>query len=230
MRKGGPANLGRWTLRRSLPITPVCASNLDRNRQSANTYNVKLCALVVFAAMFSPQLGAQPNQQATDAVKPCTSRLRGEHLPTEADFKAQEASVARPKPPVLTTARDRFYRTAIEDAAARGPNFAGHYVVAQWGCGTGCRGFVVVDVNTGKVYDTRFRDVDYHYPSDPYSDFGWWCYSDTLTYDVNSRLLIIEGCLDGKQCGRNYFVMESEGLRQIKYDLDLLKDGSVAPF
>lgn len=43
------------------------------------------------------------------------------------------------------------FKTAITDAVEKGPNFAGKYAVAQWGCGTGCQGHAVVNVESGKI-------------------------------------------------------------------------------
>lgn len=43
------------------------------------------------------------------------------------------------------------FKTAISEAVAKGPNFAGKYTVAQWGCGTGCQGHAVVNVESGKI-------------------------------------------------------------------------------
>jgi hypothetical protein len=43
------------------------------------------------------------------------------------------------------------FKTAITEAVAAGPNFAGKYAVAQWGCGTMCQGHAVVNVETGKI-------------------------------------------------------------------------------
>ncbi|HWO07522.1 MAG TPA: hypothetical protein VNM40_02970 [Candidatus Paceibacterota bacterium] len=54
------------------------------------------------------------------------------------------------------------FRTAINEAVAAGPNFAGKYAVAQWGCpprlgrqgeagGTGCQSHAVVNVESGKI-------------------------------------------------------------------------------
>lgn len=43
------------------------------------------------------------------------------------------------------------FKTAINEAIAQGPNFAGKFVVAQWGCGTGCQGHAVVNVESGKI-------------------------------------------------------------------------------
>lgn len=33
----------------------------------------------------------------------------------------------------------------------RGPNFAGHYVLVQWGCGSNCMEAALIDANTGNV-------------------------------------------------------------------------------
>jgi len=189
-------------------------------------------ALIALSVLFSPQLSSQQVTQPSNASS-CISRL--EHLPKQSDFAVSANGEKTAKAPVLATKRDRLYRTSIRSASAKGPNFAGHYAVAEWGCGTGCRQFAIVDLNTGRVYDTNFQAVDYHYPtqaeaSEPSGDPAWWCYRDALNFDVSSGLLVVEGCLDGKECGRNYFVMEAEGLRHVKYDPDLLKDGSVAPF
>lgn len=43
------------------------------------------------------------------------------------------------------------FKVAITEAVAEGPNFAGTYAVAQWGCGTGCQGHAVVNVESGKI-------------------------------------------------------------------------------
>ncbi|MEK7155594.1 MAG: hypothetical protein AAB734_01830 [Patescibacteria group bacterium] len=43
------------------------------------------------------------------------------------------------------------FKTAINKAVAAGPNFAGKFAVAQWGCGTNCQGHAVVNVESGKI-------------------------------------------------------------------------------
>lgn len=159
-----------------------------------------------------------------------TSRCAARGLPEPNDFPAPARAASALKQPLLVTALEKKYRTEIRRSAAHGPNFAGHYVIARWGCGTGCIQFVIVDLNNGRVFDPAFRQIDYHYPSDPDYDFNWWCYPSALNYSVSSRLLIIEGCLDGHRCGRNYFLMDQEGLKVLSYDPDLSKDGKVAPF
>ena len=53
--------------------------------------------------------------------------------------------------PVIITADDRRFRTRLREAAQEKPNFAGHYIITAWGCGTGCLMGAVIDANTGKV-------------------------------------------------------------------------------
>lgn len=43
------------------------------------------------------------------------------------------------------------FRTAITDGAKSGPNFAGHYTVVSWGCGTSCQSSAIVDAVSGDI-------------------------------------------------------------------------------
>jgi hypothetical protein len=46
------------------------------------------------------------------------------------------------------------YRTRLRQGAGKGPNFAGHYTVVGWGCGSNCESTMIVDALTGRVYDS----------------------------------------------------------------------------
>ena len=73
--------------------------------------------------------------------------------------------VAKPR---LDTPDSRNYRTAIRQAAARGPQFAGHYAVASWGCGTSCQLHAIIDVQSGAVCMTDLQtalDVEFRLDS-----------------------------------------------------------------
>jgi hypothetical protein len=142
-----------------------------------------------------------------------------------------EPTPNRTVPPKLTSKRDRLFRTTIRATVEKGANFAGRYAVAGWGCGTGCNEFVIVDVQTGTIYHPDFKYVVTHDTSQEFAiDPHWWCLPDVILYRIDSELMIIEGCLAGRQCGRTYFQMRSTGLRQIAYDPDRLPDGRIAPF
>lgn len=44
------------------------------------------------------------------------------------------------------------FKTALTQGAKKGPDFAGHYTVVSWGCGTMCQTTAIVDAETGDVY------------------------------------------------------------------------------
>ena len=46
----------------------------------------------------------------------------------------------------------RQYKTMITEVASEPANFAGHYRVITWGCGTDRHGFAIVNKLTGDVY------------------------------------------------------------------------------
>jgi hypothetical protein len=52
----------------------------------------------------------------------------------------------------LDSPKARMFRTRLREDSRSGPNFAGHYTVVIWGCGTGCAQMGVVDSKTGRVY------------------------------------------------------------------------------
>jgi len=56
------------------------------------------------------------------------------------DYAIKDADAFQGTPARLQIVEEkhRTFRTAITDAARKGPNFAGHYTVAEWGCGSGC--------------------------------------------------------------------------------------------
>ncbi|HTK60303.1 MAG TPA: hypothetical protein VL283_03830 [Candidatus Baltobacteraceae bacterium] len=43
------------------------------------------------------------------------------------------------------------FKTTIRQQAAKGPNFAGHYTVVSWGCGSACQQNAVIDAKTGVI-------------------------------------------------------------------------------
>jgi hypothetical protein len=115
-------------------------------------------------------------------------------------FQSYPAVVSKQKPvPVkLETPKAKLYRTAIRKAVRRGPNFAGHYTVAGWGCGTECGVFVIVDDSTGKVYEPPeiSRSVDLGF--------------DGPHFRADSNLMVVASCPDPvayglKNCQRNFY-------------------------
>ena len=94
-----------------------------------------------------------------------------------------------------------MYRTMIRQETAKGPDFAGHYKVAEWGCGTACLQMAVVDTQSGHVYDGPVGIPPHG------SFFGPNVEEDKtgIFYSPNSSLFIVVGCPNYKKCGSYYY-------------------------
>jgi hypothetical protein len=72
--------------------------------------------------------------------------------PTLQRFPVAEIYRGRPAPVDFRSApRAREYRTALNDGAATGPNFAGRYTIVVWWCGSPCVQFAILDAPTGHI-------------------------------------------------------------------------------
>lgn len=89
-------------------------------------------------------------------------------LPRFEDYPAGQVFKGKPATPKLVTQAARLYRTRIREGVEKGwgvydggdgkrnerpgSNFAGHYIIIRWGCGSPCIQMAVVDAETGIVY------------------------------------------------------------------------------
>lgn len=80
------------------------------------------------------------------------------------DFPVQQVFHGTPAPVNLrSNPQAPAYRTRLKKAASGGPDFAGHYTVAEWGCGSNCQAHSFIDAKNGAVIDgvTTDRGADY---------------------------------------------------------------------
>jgi hypothetical protein len=112
--------------------------------------------------------------------------------PAFADFPAERASAkpSRALRPSLTTKKSRLFRTVIREDFAEPANFAGHYRVTIWGCGTDCRDFAIADKNTGSVYTM---------PGESNVSGVMGNDDDRISFRPDSRLFIVAGCFNEDQ-------------------------------
>jgi hypothetical protein len=114
----------------------------------------------------------------------------------------------------------KTYRTVLRQEMAQGPNFAGHYRVAIWGCGSSCAMFAVVNLKTGRVITAErtgrtsavfFGIDDQKMFPDSQSESG------LFGFRKDSRLLAVVGDLDEDESreGAFYFALEAERLRLV---------------
>src|ERR1700758_72588 len=66
-------------------------------------------------------------------------------VPKFAQFPAREYSHKPTGRVDLSTSNAYDFRTRLREGARQKANFAGHYVVVTWGCGTNCNMGAVVD-------------------------------------------------------------------------------------
>jgi|GEM_PF-4408196 len=93
----------------------------------------------------------KPITRSPGAVSPIMSCLSG---PKFADHPvlAGDVYLRYPTPVDFTGQTEAWtYRSFIRTSVARGVNYAGHYVVAEWGCGTNCQDHAIIDAKTGKI-------------------------------------------------------------------------------
>ena len=81
-----------------------------------------------------------------------TAQVRNARIPRFEDFPITEHWNGVPATVRLTTPWERMFRTRLSDAGKKQPNFAGHYRIVIWGCGSNCRAGAVVDLTTGSVF------------------------------------------------------------------------------
>ena len=137
----------------------------------------------------------------------------GDKAPRYQDFAVTNIFKGKPAEVDLSShPQARSYRTELKRQAARGPDFAGHYKIAIWGCGTACAAFAIVDSQTGHVY---------FLPELPYVTFTDWDYTNSdLQFHIDSRLLVLHGSpKEQPKVGTFYYVWQTNTLRLIHYEL-----------
>ncbi len=122
----------------------------------------------------------------------------------------------RVAPPNLSRSKEaRVFRTRLREEAKQGVNFAGHYTVAEWGCGAGCLEVAIIDAKTGAVF----------FPKE-LNGFGVWFWGDkdydAVQFKPNSKLLIVSGFpaaetdADEPKSGLYYYEWTGDRLKLVK--------------
>jgi hypothetical protein len=110
-----------------------------------------------------------------------------------------------------------MFRTNLRNAAKEGVNFAGHYILTTWGCGTNCSQSAVIDARNGKVY----------FPDElEGAGFGFCEFPDDtepIVYKADSRLIVLNGFKGGDlsvknaPCGIYYLEWTGTKFRQVQF-------------
>jgi len=126
-------------------------------------------------------------------------------VPEPGDFPAGEAYDGPPAAVDFGPAPGSdMFRTRILDGVSSGANFAGHYRLISWGCGTACQEHAIVDLVTGEI-------TEFGIPS-----------NSGIEFSLDSRLVVVNPLesipLPGQDAGplldaeTRYYVLGGEGV------------------
>jgi hypothetical protein len=118
------------------------------------------------------------------------------------DYPVSETFTGKNAPLVLKR-EDTSFRTRLREAAKEKPNFAGHYIVAAWGCGAECLMGAAIDAKTGRVIWF------------PHTICCWGASVDQkfepIEYRLNSSLIVFSGLRNEKEGdnGAHFYKLEN---------------------
>ncbi len=121
------------------------------------------------------------------------------------NYSVSDQFSGKPAKPLLATTHERNFRTMIRTQVNKGPNFAGHFTLAQWGCGSPCISFVIVDAQSGTIYDFK----------EPIGCLDENGVDAALDFRLNSRLVIATGFSEKLGCGTNFYEWNGKKLTLI---------------
>ena len=183
-------------------------------------YAIKNVGLIVSLALaFSLLSHGQQVQDPSECRLIRASDLFDAQAPTFDAYPVIRENIDNPRLDLNSNPIGRRYRTVLRLAVPEGPNFAGHYRLVHWGCGTSCAMFAVVNLRTGRVITLKgFSAVGgvYFYADEflPDTESDGWGFR----HKSNSKLLVVVGALlsdDDSKEGAFYFVLENEQFKLI---------------
>ena len=81
-------------------------------------------------------------------------------LPRFDEFPVSDSFTGPPaSPDVKSTRLAHRFRTVIRRGAQAGPNFAGHFTLVRWNCGSGCIMYAVIDATNGRVFEQPLQTM-----------------------------------------------------------------------
>lgn len=134
--------------------------------------------------------------------------------PVPSDYPATEIFKGIPaKVDLNSDDQAHSFRTRLRQGAKEGPNFAGHYTLVFWGCGSSCQMFAVVDAKTGKVR-FPYEIMPMFFLGDPDQDAPVEEYD--FNFSLDSKLVSMHGEPNGQKApGSYYYVFEDDEFKLI---------------
>lgn len=195
--KGTVFNSGDFLMLSGQNLKFSTADSADMNEDIAITFDRKDNVALLKAGSFAQPLICEKDGQSVV-------------LPGFGSYSVEVFS-GKPKPITFSGNRDaRMFRTRLNDALKGGVNFAGQYIFASWGCGTGCVQGAIIDSKTGVVYfPDEIRVMTFGLIEDGVMP---------LQFKKDSRLFILNGTSGEEGAdGTSYLVWEGTKFKQVKF-------------
>lgn len=115
----------------------------------------------------------------------------------------------------------KMFRSQIKEWAKAKPNFAGHYILATWGCGSDCTQLAIIDAKTGKV--THPTEAGSNVATNVHHELleggNLWHASGSIKFRPDSNLLVLIGMPgeDTDKRGISYFVWDGAKLSLVRF-------------
>lgn len=173
-----------------------------------------LCALASAALLAGPSVAESLNGCFPITMKDVVAL----DPPSFEQFPAPLVSIAKPAAPNLASHPEaKQFKTVLREGAQDGPNFAGHFTIVGWGCGTACLDFGILDAKDGHVFfPPEIRAVSVMNveatPDEAAPDY------DALRFRPDSDLLVVLGAPnenEGKE-GIAYYRWDGKSLIAVK--------------
>jgi hypothetical protein len=137
--------------------------------------------------------------------------------PTFTQYAAEVETIKNTRVNLKSHKYANSYRTNLRDATKEGVNFAGHYILTTWGCGTNCSQTAIIDARNGQVF----------FPEELGGSIFGFCDlpddTEPIVYKAESRLLVLSGYKNGDldkkegRCGIYYLEWTGEKFKQVQF-------------
>lgn len=151
--------------------------------------------------------------------------IRSSDIPSDAprfsDFPADLYTGPNAAPNLRHDARARMHRTRLAHWAKEPPNFAGHYILATWGCGTDCTQIAIIDAKTGAIFHPV--GVTYNVATNVQRELleggDLWHSSGAVKFRADSRLLVLIGMPEERTSDRgiSYYEWVGNQLKPVRF-------------
>ena len=137
--------------------------------------------------------------------------------PTFTQYAAKVQKIRNTRVNLKSHKNANTFRTNLRNAAKEGVNFAGHYILTTWGCGTNCSQSAIIDARNGRVFFPRELEG---------AGFGFCELPDDtepIVSQADSRLLILNGfkggdlSVENAPCGIYYLEWTGTKFRQVRF-------------